>query len=56
MSVRAVYSRGHNHRLTYTETLYCGATSKHTSCSVPAACWGLAMGGGTDQGVEGAVV
>lgn len=38
-----------------TETLYCGEPSKHTCCSVPAACWGLAMGGVADQGVEGAV-
>lgn len=27
MSIWAVYSRGQDHRLTYTETLYCGATS-----------------------------
>lgn len=27
MSMQAVYSRGKNHRLTYTETLYCEATS-----------------------------
>lgn len=56
MYIWAVYSRGQDHKLTYSETLYCGVTSKHTCCSVPAARWGVAMGGGMDQGVEGAVV
>lgn len=46
MSVWAVYSKGQNHRLTYTETLYCEATSKHTWCSVPAAPLGAGDEGG----------